>query len=200
MGHVKLMASCSTVFKSMVSIPNDPKSAKADQPIDIDLKAIVFERFIDLISVTRPEPMINDLTFEVCQDLLTFTEKFDCIQLIPKIRSRLLSTATARGKSALLFLFASDRDDYEMGRFALQRLGEEELLSHCPGASKHYSPWPCPGEIMQYLDKLRPEWRQQVKTLHFDHMVKSLSTGIFAWSFIAPNFFPPKFNSKRTSR
>jgi hypothetical protein len=198
MGHVKLMASCSTVFKSMVSLPIDPKSAKADQPIDIDLKAMVFERFINIISVTMPLPMINVLNFDDCRDMLTFAERYEFEALFIEIQNRMYGLTEEEGNSATLFLLASDRDDYEMGRVALQQIDKAELRAHF--STQSASPDSFPVMINQYFNKLRPEWQQQLKLRLFDHMINVRQSSIYQWSCVAEIFSKPAPVPKRKLR
>jgi hypothetical protein len=196
--HMKLMGSFSTVFKSMISLPNDPKSARADQPIDIDLKAVVFERFINIISVTMPLPMINVLKFDDCRDMLTFAEQYEFDVLFFKIRNRMFDLTKEKGNSALLFLFASDRNDYQMGRVALFKIDIVELRARFPTQSASGNSFP--EKVSQYLDKLRPEWRQQLKIRLFDHLLTLDSSTVYKWSSVAGDFSKPMPAPKRKLR
>jgi hypothetical protein len=182
----------------MMSLPIDPKSAKADQPINIDLKALVFERFINIISVTMPLPMINVLSFDDCRDMLKFAEQYEFDVLFFKIRNRMYDLTKEKGNSAILFLIASDRDDYQMGRVALSKIDIAELRAHF--STQSASPNSFPEKVSQYLDKLRPEWRQQLKIRLFDYLLTLDSSTVYKWSSVAGDFSKPMSAPKRKLR
>jgi hypothetical protein len=144
------------------------------------------------------------LTFQQCQGLLAFTEQYECPQLIPLVRVRFPDSATGRGQPASLFLLASVRNDWALGRAALKVMDTSEtthLFWTATHRGKREPKYDSEVEGRAFFEKLRPEWRQVLMPLIFFGTFNSRNTQLAStnWKDYADKFVQPVDPPKRKS-
>jgi hypothetical protein len=95
----------------------------ANAPIPVDATAEVLNVFLNLASVSLP--YISETDFDITAKLLDPSESFDCESMRPKIRERLMPLGNV--DPWRLLTIASDRDDLEMGRAAMNKMPWDPL-------------------------------------------------------------------------
>lgn len=168
-------------------------------PIRLDATCKNLELFLSMLSPVTRDLVFASLTFEQCRGLLTFTERYGCQALIPSMRTKLIETTSSEpGLPTALFIFASDRDDWALGREAMKRMNASEMS---PILSTTYSK---PGNTVEgqmnaFLDKLKPEWKQTLIPLLFFGVLRTPNTQLSSmnWGKCAYQFVKPSDAAKR---
>ena len=174
-------------------------------PIHIDATSKILELFMSLLPPGTRQSISNVLTFQQCQGLLAFTEQYQCPQLIPLVRARLPDSATERGQPASLFLLASLRDDWPLGRAALRIMDTSEttyLFWTAPTHKGKREPkYDSEVQGRAFFEKLRPEWSRVLMSLIFFGTFNSHNTQLAStnWKDYADRFVQPVNPPKRKS-
>lgn len=151
---------------------------------------------------TTRQLILAGLTFDQCRDLLTFTEQYRCQDLIPLIRSELIVKTVGPGKPIALFVYASGRDDWQLGQSALQAMDDTEtsrITGSAPvpfGRHRSRAKVITSEKVKEFLAQLRPEWQGSlIQGLFFasldDHHA------LDGWRSCAEGFTQPDKSSKR---
>ena len=168
--------------------------------IRIDATCRTLELFLSILSPITRGHMIGAVTYRQCRDLLSFTEKYECKDLIPFIRVELIAKTTGRGIPTDLFIFASDRDDWSLGRTAMMRMDAEEVKplfgiqrgynSHGPGDE---------AKANAFFERIRPEWQQKLERILFYGILRTHNTQFSSmdWKSCADQFVKPGKLPKR---
>jgi hypothetical protein len=181
----------SAVFESMKEIPA-PVGDESTSPstIQIDHPAAIIEIFLDLASVSQPN--LAPIYLAQCRDLLVFVEQFDCRVLTHKVRLRLCELVESAEDCAEVFVAASDRDDWVMGRAALGRV-RSSVVYHIRARSVT--------GIKTYFDRLRPSWRQKMVELVLFPLAQGTAKSYdWDWSLYAPDFQRPATPPEKRKR
>jgi len=168
-------------------------------PIRLDATCKTLELFLSMLSPITRDLVFVSLIFEQCRDLLTFTERYECKALIPSMRTKLIETTSSKsGLPTALFIFASDRNDWALGREAMKRMNASEVwpilsTAYCePGKTVE-------GQMNAFLDKLRPEWKHRLIPLLFFGVLRTRCTQFSSmdWGICADQFVQPSEVAKR---
>jgi hypothetical protein len=177
----------SSVFKDMLSTPTATDTTNSTRPIDIELKASTFERFIDLAFVTTPGILIKAMSFDCCRKLLPFTERYECRPFAALLSNRLKATGQCRERALEYFLLASERDDLKMGGAALLHIDVDSV--------NFFEKWPQgrkgqrqSAKVVSYLNQLRPAWRQSLNELMLESMIDGHPRIAINWKTVADQF------------
>jgi hypothetical protein len=172
-----------------------PNLAALD-PVHIDATCLLLELFLSMLPETTREFVLNGLTFEQCRDLLTFTEQYECVTSIPRIRTYLIHKTTGQGKPTALFLFASDRDDWPMGRDAMTKMGYDEVGAIFGTVNQGKSD--ADMKVRVFLDKLRVDWQPVLMhLLVFAACAQDCKLSQLQWRLFADKFVKPVKLPKR---
>ena len=102
------------------------RKIKEIKEIKLNIPSKTVIQFLDTISVSAPPRLPS--SFDECAALLFFADKFGCHELSTRITKHLhqLSVAGDKGQVSLvgpqLLIWASDKDDWAMGRKALSMM------------------------------------------------------------------------------
>ena len=150
-----------------------------------------------MLSPTSRQLILAGLTFQQCQELLTFTEQYKCRELINMIRIQLEAKTVKIGEPTTLFIFASDRDDWLLGRFALQKMTSHEVYVTTEGTRYSVQADGPEAYVRAFFAKLRPEWQQALMRLLFFTSFNKPSSHL-NWSAYAGRFVKPERSLKRS--
>lgn len=120
--------------------------------IKLDVPSMIIIQFLDTISVSAPPQLPS--SFDECAALLFFADKFGCHELSTRITKHLhlLSVAGDKGQVFLvgpqLLMWASDKDDWAMGRKALSMMNRSQVI----GLLRE------DGYLRATFESLRPTW------------------------------------------
>jgi hypothetical protein len=156
--------------------------------IRLEATCKTLELFLSMLSPITRDLVFASLTFEQCRDLLTFTERYECEALIPSMRSYLIHTTIKPGLPTALFIFASDRDDWAMGRDAMSRMDAKEMW---PILGTHSTSGESAEERTHaFLDRLRPEWRHILIPVLFFGILRTRGTQLLSmdWGTCSDQF------------
>jgi hypothetical protein len=204
--NVKFRVSSRLLFKTLFAHSNGPNidakpSIGSHDPFLVDIPAIILEFFLGMLPPTTRLLLIAGLTFQQCQDLLTFTEHYKCEHLIPLVRTQLISKAVGPGEPTALLLLASSRNDWALGRSALRKMDEKEILRTTAPLHEYFNYYGADKDaekIMRaFLAKLRPDWQQTLTELLFFSYFEN-SSAIKNWSLCVGKFEQPDKGLKRT--
>ena len=169
-------------------------------PIHIDATYKTLELFLSMLSPITRGPVCQTLTFEQCQDLLNFTEQYDCKELVTSMRNLLIQRAVRPGLPPDLLLFASRRDDWALGRDAMRMIDASEVRGLF-GISIFDKNGPTiKANAQNFFEKLRPDWQLVLMRLvlfggYGAHQTQLSET---AWKTFADEFVLPGTLPKRT--
>jgi hypothetical protein len=169
--------------------PNEdvkPNLAALD-PVHIDATCLLLELFLSMLPETTREFVLN---------ALTFTEQYECVKLIPRIRTYLIHKTTGQGKPTALFLFASDRDDWALGRDAMKKMDADEVRPIFRTVNRGKSNADTKARV--FFDKLRVDWQQVLMPLlFFGACALSNKVSQLEWRDFADKFVKPVKSPKR---
>jgi hypothetical protein len=175
----------SSVFKDMLSTPTTTDTTNSTRPIDIELNASTFEQFIDLTLVTRPDVLINAMSFDLCRELIPFTQKYECYPLSWRLADQLKATGQCPERALDYFLFASAKDDPDMGAAALLHIDFGAVTSKWPQGRRGKRQ---AAQVGFYLNQLPPVWRHSLEELMFESMIASHPRIALNWKAVADQF------------
>jgi hypothetical protein len=169
--------------------------------IRLDATCKTLELFLSMLSPITRNLVFASLTFEQSRDLLTFTEQYECKELIPWMRKYLIHTTVQSGQPTALFMFASERDDWSLGREAMKKMDASEM-GPVFGISQYNTSMVekgAEGKMHAFLDKLRPEWKQALIPLLLFGILRTRNTQFsnMNWGICADQFVKPVKSPKR---
>lgn len=162
----------------MLSIPlnlldvDKAQRESASEPIEFDYSSTIIAAFLDLAMVAHPNA--SHLSFQICQSLYNFVEQFDCQRLLPLVHRQLFASASATPFQ--LFIFASTRDDWDLGRAALARMNEQTT-------TRLYT-----NGLAQHLNQLPMEWQLALLKSLVHHDIDTGKVVKWNWSGLALTF------------
>jgi len=172
-----------------------PNLAALD-PVHIDATCLLLELFLSILPETTREFVLNALTFEQCRDLLTFVEQYECVKLVPRVRTYLIHKTTGRGKPTALFLFASGRDDWPLGRDAMKKMDADEVrpIFGTVNRGKNNADM----KVRVFFNRLRVDWQQVLMPLIiFGACSHGQKLSQLEWRDFADKFVKPVQSPKR---
>jgi hypothetical protein len=204
-------------FKNQLAQPivieEDVKPDINPKTVRTELDDAALELFFDLITVSAQHSILSSLSYWHCANLLRFSERYQCVDLVPKLGSQLPLSVKEPGEPWCLFIFAASRNDWGLGRQALQKIDAEEIGrlraitsatkgSRCtvvisaPGASNNdrhtgASTSTTKSDTLAAVFSMLPQhWRAVLSTLL---LIKSYQQGAVVedWSIIAEGFVKP---------
>jgi hypothetical protein len=166
--------------------------------IRLDATCKTLDLFLSMLSPITRDLVLASLTFEQCRDLLTFTERYECEALVPCIRTYLIHTSVKPGRPTALFIFASDRNDWALGREAMKRMDASEMWPML-GITHSTSGKSAEDKTHAFLDRLRPEWKHTLIPLLFFGVLRTRGTQLTTmdWGICADQFVKPVSSPKR---
>jgi hypothetical protein len=179
-------------------VPNEDvkPNLPALDPIAINATCLLLELFLSMLPESTREFVLNALTFEQCRDLLNFTEQYECVKLVPRIRTYLIHKTTGRGKATALFLFASDRDDWPLGRDAMKKMDAEEVRLIFGTGNRGKSD--ADMKVRVFFNKLSVDWQQVLMPLLvFGACSSGIKLSQLEWPDFADKFVKPVKSAKR---
>jgi hypothetical protein len=118
-------------FKNQLAQPivieEDIKPDINPKTVQTKLNDAALELFFDLITVSAQHLILRSLSYSHCRDLLCFSEQYQCTDLIPKLGSQLPLSVKNRGEPLCLFMTAAVRNNWGLGRQALQKMDVDEI-------------------------------------------------------------------------
>lgn len=131
----------------------DLSHLEARPPLSGTSKTILFPhpaativRFLDIASVSSPT---ISATYDQSVELLDFVEHLQAQALVPRVKAHLYKVMSRQGRAADLLLLGSAKDDWPMGRQAIQNLTAAQA-QHIRYREEGFQ---------GFFEKLRPEWR-----------------------------------------
>jgi hypothetical protein len=157
-------------------LDSTPKSSSFQHP------AATIVRFLDIASVSSPT---ISATYDESVELLDFVEHLQARALVPRVKAHLYKVMSRQGRAADLLLLGSAKDDWPMGRLAIQFLTAAQAQ-----AIQHRKE-----EFEGFFERLRPEWRRTLIDLIFFASYKNASSSkmhFWDWTSVYPKFVKPE--------
>jgi hypothetical protein len=133
-------------------------------------------------------------TYDESVDLLDFVGHLQAHKLVPRVKAHLYKVMSREGRAADLLLLGSAKDDWVMGRLAIQFLTAAQAQ-----AIQHREE-----EFQGFFERLRPEWRRTLIDLIFFALYQEISTStshrktptpkvhFWDWASVYPKFVKPE--------
>ena len=148
----------------------DLRYLAARHPLGGTPKAYSFEhqaativRFLDIASVSSPT--FSD-TYDATVDLLEFVDLLQAHKLVPRVKDHLYAVVSPEDRAADLLLLGSARNDWPMGRHAIQCLTSDDARQ-IQNREEGFE---------GFFERLRPEWRRTLIDLLFFASYRELET------------------------
>ena len=147
--------------------------------INLDHQASTIVKFLDTSSVSHP---VVTGTYDQTVDLLVFAAEFSAQKLLPYIKEHLYRVTGAENRAADLLSFASNMDDWAMGRQAIRNMS-------FPQTSQIKDR---PDGLQGFFKKLRPDWRHTLIELIFFMTYDEEEDISWDWSALHSQFVAPE--------
>jgi hypothetical protein len=181
--------------------------------LELDLDDSALDLFLDLIAVTTPSQvqLLARSPYKQCRQLYQFSYEHRCEEVKANIYKRLIQSAHYLGEPTDLFLFASKRNDWVLGRNALNKMDSEEVsrlfgrAAKKPRAPRKSAPPVQPAvspnisrtedseqvASLTFFDKLPSDWQSVLMKLL---VAKGYEDGklVEDWSTVASGFKAPR--------
>jgi hypothetical protein len=165
-------------------LPPSDSSVREVKAFRLDHETLIITHFLDYASVSSP---ILTTQYDDSVKLLGLADHVQAQKLIIHVKQRLEHNIEDGHRAADLFLLASRRDDWAMGRAAIRKLDK----NHVEELKKKL------GGYRGFFNKLRPAWRQTLIDLVFFELLNGERRNRVGWERFSERFVAPDRNTEK---